>query len=70
MPVLTVRCPRCAAEFVDSRGKLEPGDEVRCPSCGASQEFSREYVDASREGASEAQRSNASVHVEPEFKKP
>lgn len=34
MPVLQIHCPRCQADFVDSRAEWKESDAAQCPKCG------------------------------------
>ena len=33
--MVTIHCPRCARDFVDSRDQMADGDQAICPHCGA-----------------------------------
>jgi len=69
MPVLTIHCTACEADFVDSRSELKEGDEAICPTCGARHEFTREFVHAVEQGVSEPDPTSLPLHGEPKFKK-
>jgi hypothetical protein len=69
MPVLTIHCTACEADFIDSRIELKEGDEAICPTCGAHHEFTREFVEASAKGLSEPDADALPAHGEPEFKR-
>ena len=69
MPVSTLRCAACSAEFVDSRSTLVDGDEAICPKCGARNAFTRGFAEAVRRGEAEIDTNAAVVHSELELKK-
>jgi DNA-directed RNA polymerase subunit RPC12/RpoP len=69
MPVTTLRCAACGAEFVDSRSALADGDEANCPKCGARNAFTPGFVDAVRRGESGIDLSAPVVHSEQALKK-
>jgi uncharacterized Zn finger protein (UPF0148 family) len=69
MPVLTIHCSACEADFIDSRNELKEGDEAICPTCGVHHEFTREFVQAIEQGSSEPDAEALPMHGEPEFKR-
>jgi len=69
MPVITLHCAACGAEFVDSRPDLVRGDEATCPKCGARNAFTPELVEAVHRGETGVDRSGIVVHSERELKK-
>jgi DNA-directed RNA polymerase subunit RPC12/RpoP len=70
MPVSTLHCVACGAEFVDSRPSLADGDEARCPKCGARHAFTPEFADALRRREAENGTDAPVVHGELDLKKP
>lgn len=69
MPVSTLHCAACGAEFVDARPTLVDGDEAICPKCGARNEFTPEFAEALRRGETAIiDTSAAVVHSELELK--
>jgi len=69
MPVTTLHCAACGADFVDSRPTLVDGDEASCPKCRARIAFTPEFADAVRRGEPGIDTSAAVVHSERELKK-
>ena len=70
MPVSTLHCAACGAEFVDSRSTLVvDGDEANCPKCGARNAFTPEFAEALRRGETEIDVNAAVVHSELQLKK-
>jgi len=69
MPVTTLHCAACGAEFVDSRPELLDGDEANCPKCGARNAFMPEFAEAVRRGEASIDTNAAVVHSERELKK-
>lgn len=69
MPVSTLRCASCSAEFVDSRSTLVDGDEAVCPKCGARNAFTPEFAEALRRGEAEIDTNATTVHSEQQLKR-
>ena len=69
MPVSTLHCAACGAEFVDSRPTLVDGDEAKCPKCGARNAFTPEFAEALRRGTADIDTSASVVHSELALKK-
>lgn len=69
MPVTTLHCAACGAEFVDSRPDLVDGDEATCPKCGARNAFTPEFAEAVRRAEAGIDTSTNTVHSERELKK-
>jgi len=69
MPVSTLRCAACSAEFVDSRSTLVDGDEAICPKCGARNAFTPGFAEAVRRGEAGIDTNAPVVHSELELKK-
>jgi hypothetical protein len=69
MPVTTLHCAACGAEFVDSRPELVDGDEATCPKCRARNAFTPELAEAVRRGEAVIDARASIVHSERELKK-
>jgi DNA-directed RNA polymerase subunit RPC12/RpoP len=69
MPVSSLHCAACGAEFVDSRPTLVDGDEAICPKCGARNAFTPGFAEAVRRGEGEIDTTAPIVHSELELKK-
>ena len=69
MPVMSLHCAACGAEFIDSRRELIDGDEAKCPKCGARNAFTPEFAETVRRAEAGIDTNASVVHSERELKR-